>query len=112
MMVQCCRDSGSAKKCLTEKPMTTNSCQNMNEEKKYTAIIPFIGHPSTIFNKSLNINLRSINKYRCTIFKTNSVKNYFSMKDETPLSLRANVVHPFEVSCGKNQIYIGKTFSN
>ena len=37
------------KKFLSEKPMTTNSCQNMNDEKKYTVIIPFIGHPSLFF---------------------------------------------------------------
>ena len=33
----------------SEKLMTTNSCQNMNDEKKYTVIMQFIGHPSMIF---------------------------------------------------------------
>ena len=37
------------KKFLSERLMTTNSCQNMNDEKKYTVIIPFIGHPSIIY---------------------------------------------------------------
>ena len=40
-----------AKKCRSEKLKTTNSCQNMNDEKKYTVIIQFIGHPSIIFKK-------------------------------------------------------------
>ena len=42
-----------AKKCHSEKLMTTNSCQNMNDENKYTVIIPFIGQPSITFKKSL-----------------------------------------------------------
>ena len=37
------------KKFLSENPMTTNSCQNINDEKKYTVILPFIGHLSMIF---------------------------------------------------------------
>ena len=89
--------------------MTTNSCQNKNDEKKYTVIIPFIGHPSITFKKSLAKNLKSINKKCCTIFKTFKVQNYFSLKDETPLALQANVVYLFEGSCDKNQTYIGKT---
>ena len=75
------------KKFLSEKLMTTNSCQNMNDEKKYTVIIPFIGHPSITFKKSLAKNLKSINKKFCKIFKTLNVQNYFSLKDETPLAL-------------------------
>ena len=34
------------KKFPSEKLVTTDSCQNMNDEKKYTVIIPFIGNPS------------------------------------------------------------------
>ena len=41
------------KKFLSEKLMTTNSNQNMNDEKKYTVIIQFICHASIIFKKSL-----------------------------------------------------------
>ena len=51
------------KKFLSEKLVTTNSYQNMNDEKKYTVIIPFIGHPSMTFKKLLTKNLKSINKY-------------------------------------------------
>ena len=45
------------KKFLSEKQMTTNSCQNMNDEKNYTVIMPFIGRPSIAFKKSLTKNL-------------------------------------------------------
>ena len=41
-----------AKKFLSKKLMTINSCQNMNDGKKYTVIMPFIGHPSITFKKS------------------------------------------------------------
>ena len=95
------------KKFLSENLMTTNSCQNMNDEKKYTVIIPFIGHPSITFEKSSTKNLKSMNK-KCTISKTFKVENYFSLKDETPLALQANVIYLFEGSCDKNQTYIGK----
>ena len=56
--------------------------------------MPFIGNPSIAFKKSLTKNLKSINK-KCTIFKTFKVQDYFSLKDETPLALQANVVYLF-----------------
>ena len=39
------------KKFLSEKLMTTNSCQNMNDERKYTVIMLFIGHPSIYYDQ-------------------------------------------------------------
>ena len=78
----------------------------MNDEKKYTVIISFIGHPSIILKKSLTKN---INNKCCTISKTFKVQNYFSLKDETPLAQQANVIYYFEGLCGKKQTYIGKT---
>ena len=39
------------KKFLSEKLMTTNTSQYMNDENKYTVIIPFIVHPSIILKK-------------------------------------------------------------
>ena len=95
-------------KFLSEKLMTTDSSQNMNDDKKYT-VIPFIGHPSITFKKSLSKNEKSLNEKCCTIFKTFNVQNYFFLKDETPLALQANVVYLFEGSCDKNKAYIGKT---
>ena len=82
------------KKCLSEKLMTTNSSQNMNDEKKYT-VIPFIGHSSITYKKSLTKNFKSINKKCCTIFKTFNFQKYFSLKDKTPLALQANVIYLF-----------------
>ena len=38
---------------LSEKLMTTNCCQNMNDEKKYIVIMLFIGIPTMTFKKSL-----------------------------------------------------------
>ena len=48
------------------------------------------------FKKSLAIIFKSINKKCSTIFKTFKVQNNFSLKDETPLALQANVVYLFE----------------
>ena len=84
----------------------------MDDENKYSVIILFISHPSIIFKKSVTKNLKSINKKYCIIFKTFKVQNYYSLKDETPLAIKANVVYLFEGSCGKNQTYIGKTKSH
>ena len=39
----------NVEKFLGEKLITTNGRQNMNDENKYTVIIPFIGHPSITF---------------------------------------------------------------
>ena len=50
------------KKFHSEQLITLNSCHNMNDEKKYAVIMPFIGHPSMIFKKSLTNNFKSINK--------------------------------------------------
>ena len=36
------------------------------------------------------------------------VSNYFSLKDVTPLTLKANVVYCFKGSCDETQSYIGK----
>ena len=66
-------------KFLSEKLMTANSCQNMNDEKKYTVIMQFIGHPSIIFKTSLTKNSNGINNKCCTISKTFQVQNLFSL---------------------------------
>ena len=81
----------------------------MNDEKKSTVIMPFIGHLSIIFKKSLTNNFKSNNEKCCTISKTFRVRNNFFLKDETPLALQAIVVYLFEGSCDKNHAYIGKT---
>ena len=111
----------------------------LNNENKCTVIIPFIGHPSMIYKKSLTTNLESINKKCCTIFKAPKVRNFFSLNDEAKLALQANdeaklalqandeaklalqandeaklalqanVVYRLEGVCGKNQTYIGET---
>ena len=61
------------------------------------------------FKKSLAKKLMNINKKCCAIFQKFKVQTYFSLKDETPLALQANVVYLLEGSCDENQTYIGKT---
>jgi len=43
------------------------------------------------------------------VFKSFCEGSYFSLKDATPLELKANVVYKFNCSCDKNASYIGKT---
>ena len=81
-------------KFLSEKLITNNSCQYMNDENKYTVVMPFIGHPSIIFKKSLTKNFKSINEKKgYAIFKAFKVQNYFSLKDETPPALQSYVIY-------------------
>ena len=49
-------------KFLSEELIITIISQNMNDEEKYTVIIPFIGHQSITFKKSSTNNSKSINK--------------------------------------------------
>ena len=65
------------KKFLSEKLMTTNRYQDMNDEKKYAAIMPFICHPSIIFKKSLTKTLKSINKNVVQYLKLLMLKTIF-----------------------------------
>ena len=88
------------KKFLSVNLMNTNSRQNMNNENKYTIIMPLVGHPSIIFKTSLAKNFKSSNKKCCTISKTIIFQNYFCLKDETPLALQSSVVYLCNNACG------------
>ena len=66
--------NGHPKNILSENLMTTNSCQNMNDEKKYTVIMPFIGNPSIIFKKTLTKKLKRSIKNIVQYFKILSSK--------------------------------------
>ena len=61
------------------------------------------------FKKALITQFKRIN-YQCNInFRSFKVSKYFSLKDVSPLTLRANVVYCFKGSCDKIQSYIGMT---
>ena len=47
---------------ISNELMTANSSRNMNDEKKYSVIIPLIGHPFLIFKKSSSKNLKALIK--------------------------------------------------
>ena len=69
-----------AQKFLSEKLITTISCQNINDAKIYTAIIPFIGHPSIIIKTSLTKNIKSTNNkkhiYSCNACNHSTIENF------------------------------------
>ena len=61
-----------------------------------------------VYRKASITKLKRIN-YHCSVnFRSFRVSNYFSLKDETPLNLRAIVVYCLKGSCDKTQSYIGE----
>ena len=72
--------------------------------------IPYIGLPSIIYGKTMrqifkkyfNIDVR-------IVFSTFKVKNYFSLKCRTPVTLKANVIYKYTCLCDTDISYIGKT---
>ena len=73
-------------------------------------VIPYIGLPSVVFGRKLReIFKRYYGIDIRVVFTSFKVKNYFSLKCRTPLSLSANVVYQFKCLCDASQVYIGKT---
>ena len=73
--------------------------------------IPYIGTPSIIFKKRLKQQFRKISNtftISCSFF-TNKLGSCFSLKDKTPLSLRAGVIYKFTCEVDPHFSYIGKT---
>ena len=71
--------------------------------------MPYVGNASSGLKKDLITQFKGIN-YHCNAnFRSFKASNYYSLKDLTPLTLRANVVYCSKGSCDKTQSYIGKT---
>ena len=89
---------------------TVNGDISANDDfKSYSLCIPYVGHASFNFRKQILSLSRNLGIKTRVVFKSFRVGNYFSLKDSTPLGLRANVVYQFNCSCDKNISYIGKT---
>ena len=72
--------------------------------------IPYFGRPSLIFRKHLiKLFKNHLQVDINVVFQTFKIKNYFSLKCNTPLSLKANVIYKFNCLCDTNLFYIGKT---
>ena len=72
--------------------------------------VPYIGLPAIIYGKKLQKLLKeNYNIHVRIVYTTFQVKNYFSLKSQTPLPLLANVVYQFKCLCDTNLTYIGKT---
>ena len=79
-------------------------------ELKYCMKIPFVGEISQKFKKDLDELFRNNFKIDINcIFTSHKVKNYFSLKCKTPVSLAANVVYKFSCLNDSDLFYIGKT---
>ena len=73
-------------------------------------VVPYIGLPSIIFGRKIrDLLIRNYGIDVRVVYTTFKVKNYFSLKCRTPLSLVANVVYKFNCLRDANVSYIGKT---
>ena len=73
--------------------------------------IPYIGTPSIIFKKRLKQQFKKISNnftISCSFF-TAKLGCCFSLKDKTPISLRAGVIYKFNCEVDPHFSYIGKT---
>ena len=97
-------------KFLSKKKDSLNPDPDLNEDSHPSVMsVPYFAHISVTFKKQLRASLKHSSVVTRFVFKSFRVGNYFSLKDRTPLSLRANVVYQFQCSCDKNASYIGKT---
>ena len=72
--------------------------------------IPYIGLPSIIYGRKIREAFKSFFGIDIKIvFQSYKVKNYFSLKCQTPLPLMANVVYRFQCLRDVDKFYIGKT---
>ena len=77
---------------------------------EYVFCIPYIGKPSVMYSRKIK---QIFKQYYCinvkTVFTTFKVKNYFSLKCNTPLALKSKVVYKFNCLRDADISYIGKT---
>ena len=92
-------------------PENNQESQNDEEEtKRYVLCIPYVGKPSLVFKRkitglfkdTLNVDLRCV-------FTSTKVKDFFSLKSQTPSYLASNVVYKYTCQCETGTFYIGKT---
>ena len=96
---------------ISKKISGDGSCEKKEEADglSFVLCIPYFSHISNNFKKQLRSLLNKSSVDSRIVFKSFRVGSYFSLKNRTPLSLRANVVYHFQCSCDKNLSYIGKT---
>jgi len=84
--------------------------KNVNDNVKYCFCIPFFGNPSINFRKKLiSLFKKHYDLPVSVVFKSSKVKNYFSNKDKTPISLKSMVVYKFSCQRDADLFYLGKT---
>ena len=71
--------------------------------------IPYLGQPSLKFRSRLQSILQPFHLDAKVVFSTCKMRNFFSLKCKTPLSLVAGVVYKFVCRADPDVTYIGKT---
>ena len=79
------------------------------EPEKNVICLPYIGLDSLVYKKKLIKIYKRLGNNISVVFTSFKIKNYFSLKDKTPLALRANVVYKYNCACDEHITYIGKT---
>ena len=79
------------------------------ESDVITMCIPYFGNQSLLYKKQMTNCFKKIGCNLRVVFKSFRVRNYFSLKDVTPLNLKAKFIYHFTGSCDESTSYIGKT---
>jgi len=96
-------------KFVAKKFNSDNVRESESEEKQYVICIPYVGHASDNFKRRITSIFKELDIKTRVVFKSFRVGSYFSLKNATPLELKAKVVYEFVCSCDRSMSYIGKT---
>ena len=88
----------------------SNESDDVNDERTFLLILPFIDNASKVFEKKLkNILLKKLGVKIRTVYKSCKLSSFFSLKDKTPLTLVSNAVYKFSCLRDANITYLGET---
>ena len=91
-------------------PVNVDVGDDDEETKKYVMCIPYIGKPSLVFKRQLIKMYKEClnNDLRC-VFTSFKVKNYFSLKCQSPTYLSSNVTYKYTCQGDPDVFYVGET---
>ncbi len=75
-------------------------------------VTKYISRQSKQFVRRLQRLFQDKNCTLKTVFTTDRVKNYFSLKSKTPIGLRSSVIYKFSWSVDPSIPYVGRTYRN
>ena len=92
---------------------TTTPCsvlpKKSDDKKEVYLCVPFVGKPSTKFQRRMEYHLQGPNLRLKTAFRTTKVSEHFSLKSRCSWLFSSNVVYRFTCSNDSSITYIGET---